>query len=540
MAILVGRFRVGVIAGILCLGVTSSAGAQPVPPMPPMPPASPVMPVSTSPPPLAAPSSPAASETHPAYLPVSPLGISNSQSPAIGSAPSAGIPGPVIQTQPAPGTPGATPRQEPLLSSQPPPFQITPDTPAITNDPNFYEGNPPVQDLSALFPGRFRDTKYKWYGFIRMDSIYDFRPMASTDSFVTSAIPIPQGRGQNFVMTPRYTRLGFDTETPIKRFDWTLKSRIEMDFFNGNTSGLFGSFPIRLRFAWADFGPFLIGQAASLFMDYDVFPNVLDYQGPGGMVLMRQPLAAVRIPVGKKLKVSAGVEQPYSDIQWFENGAWILNPGSGIITTPGVGRNIQDLPDFTGNIRYEGDYGHMQVAGIARKLTFQPGPGDSALDEFGYGVNVTGTFHPWACLHGSPRSGDCATPWSKSRFLYQFAAGHGINRYIQDVNGLGLDATFDPATGFRPIPSYGWFVSYEQWWGKQWASVFTYGQNACDLTDTLPGNTYERANYVSANIIWLPVERLGVGLEYLYGMRRNKDGQNGDNSRIQMAFQYRF
>src|SRR4029453_13512810 len=139
-----------------------------------------------------------------------------------------------------------------------------------------------------------------------------------------------------------------------------MKTRIEMDFFNGNTSGLFGSFPLRLRFAWADFGPFLIGQAASLFMDYDVFPNVLDYQGPGGMVLMRQPLVAVRGPLGENTTFIIGVEQPYSDIQWFENGAWIVNPGSGIITTPGVGRNVQDLPDFTPNIRYDEDYGHMQ------------------------------------------------------------------------------------------------------------------------------------------------------------------------------------
>ncbi len=143
---------------------------------------------------------------------------------------------------------------------------------------------------------------------------------------MTSSIPVPQGRGQNTVLTPRYTRLGLDTETPIKSLDWTIKTRIEMDFFNGNTSGAFGSFPIRLRFAWADFGPFLIGQAASLFMDYDVFPNVLDYQGPGGMVLMRQPIVAVHFPIGEKLKFSIGVEQPYSDIQWFENGTWIVQP----------------------------------------------------------------------------------------------------------------------------------------------------------------------------------------------------------------------
>ena len=217
-----------------------------------------------------------------------------------------------------------------------------------------------------------------------------------------------------------------------------------------------------------------------------------------------------------------------------------MNPGSGIITTPGVGRNVQDVPDFTGNVRYDGDYGHMQVAGIGRKLTFQPATGDSALDEFGYGVNVTGTFHPWACMHGTPRSGDCATPLSMSRFLWQFAAGHGISRYIQDVNGLGLDATFDPANGFRPIPGYGWVVAYEQWWAKNWASNFTYGQDAFDLTDTLPDNTYQRANYVSANLIWFPVERMGVGMEYLYGFRKNKDGQKGDNTRIQMAFRYKF
>jgi hypothetical protein len=434
-----------------------------------------------------------------------------------------------VRTQPAP-----------LLSSQPPPFQITPDTPAATQDPNFFEGFRSVQDLTDILPGRFRETRYKWYGFIRLDGIYDFRPMASTDSFVTSAIPIPQGRGQNTVLTPRYTRLGFDTETPIKSMDWTLKTRIEMDFFNGNTSGLFGSFPIRLRFAWADFGPFLIGQAASLFMDYDVFPNVLDYQGPGGMILMRQPLFAVRAKLGERTTAMVGVEQPYSDIQWFENGAWIVNPGSGIITTPGVGRNVQDLPDFTANVRRVGDYGHVQLAGILRKLTFQPGVGDSALDELGYGVNLTGTFHPWAALTNTPRDGDCATVWAKSRFLGQFAAGRGIARYLQDENGLGLDATFDPVNGFRTIPAYGWFAAYEQWWAKRLASVFTYGQDALELTDTLPGSTYLRANYVSANLIWLPVDRMGVGVEYLYGFRKNKDGGRGENSRIQMAFQYRF
>jgi hypothetical protein len=426
------------------------------------------------------------------------------------------------------------------FSSKPPPFTIGPGSPvAATNDQNFFNGFAGVQDFSRLLPGNFANTKYKWYGFIRMDGIYDFHPIKSTDDFVTSSIPVPQGRGQNAVLTPRYTRLGFDTETPFEACDWTIKTRIEMDFFNGNTSGAFGSFPIRLRFAWVDFGPFLIGQAASVFMDYDVFPNVVDYEGPGGMVLMRQPIFAVRQKIGEKMKVTVGVEQPYSDIQWFDGGIWNVNPGTGIIATPGAPRNIQDSPDFTGNFRYVGDYGHFQVAGIGRKLTFQPGVG-SAIDKWGYGINLTGTLHPWACLCDTPRSGDCATPMSKSRFLAQFATGHGINRYIQDVNGLGLDATFDAANGFRLIPSYGWFVAYEQWWAKKWGSNFTYGQNSSSLTDTLPSTTYKGANYITANLVWFPFERFGVGLEALHGYRQNKDGEKGSDTRIQMAFRYGF
>jgi hypothetical protein len=70
--------------------------------------------------------------------------------------------------------------------------------------------------------------------------------------------------------------------------------------------------------------------------------------------------------------------------------------------------------------------------------------------------------------------------------------------------------------------------------------VFSYGEADTDLTDTLPDDTYESANYATANLIWLPVERMGVGIEYLYGSRTNKDGQSGTAHRIQVGFQYKF
>jgi hypothetical protein len=447
------------------------------------------------------------------------------------------------------------------LSSKPPAFTIPPGSatpapapaatdpaapkdppvPAVSNDANTFAGFGDVQDaFSSLLAGNFKNTRYKWYGFVRLDGIYDFRPMGSTDSFVTSSIPVPQGKGSNAVLTPRYSRIGFDTSTPLDDHeDWVVKTRIEMDFFNGNTSGAFGSQPIRLRFAWIDVGPFLVGQAASLFMDYDAYPNVLDYQGPPGMVLMRQPVAAVRIPIGEKARLAIGVEQPYSDIQWLDGGGFVVNPGTGIITTPGVPKNIQNVPDLTGNFRYAHDYGHIQIAGIARQLGYQSAA-EHVYHEYGYGVNVTGTFHPWACLEGIPKDAEGVGPVEKSRILAQYAYGHGINRYLNDVNGLGLDATFDPLNGFRAVTSTGWYVAYEQWWTNKLASNFIFSRSKVDLTNTLPDDTYRLAEYAGVNLIWLPVERLGLGIEFLYGSRENKDGEKGKNYRIQTAVQYRF
>ena len=60
------------------------------------------------------------------------------------------------------------------------------------------------------------------------------------------------------------------------------------------------------------------------------------------------------------------------------------------------------------------------------------------------------------------------------------------------------------------------------------------------VCEHVPANTYKNATYYSANLIWLPVERLGVGIEYLYGTRENKDGQGGTGQRIQAGIQYRF
>lgn len=383
--------------------------------------------------------------------------------------------------------------------------------------------------IEGIFPGTYliprTKTSIMLYGFARLDGILDLNPIGSTDDFVTSSIPVPQGRGQNFVLTPRYSRLGVKTFTPTTINDWVVQTKIEMDFFNGNTSGGFGSFPIRLRFAYADWGYFRFGQDASVFMDYDVFPNVLDYEGPPGMVLMRQPVLRMTLPIGDMAHWAVAIEQPFSDI-----------------TTSPDGQNIQDIPDLTTHFRYDTGLGHLQVSGVLRKLTNQPevGPDQSKL---GWGVNFTGDYHPWAaCMGVNPARKENPNGLERSRFLGQYAYGYGINRYIQDVNGLGLDAAAGPGGLFRAIQATGWFGAYEHWWSESWSTTLLYGEARSFIPGDLglPGNTYQGAQYAAVNLVWIPIPNMMLGGEYLWGSRTNIDGDSGHARRVAIACQYNF
>jgi hypothetical protein len=66
--------------------------------------------------------------------------------------------------------------------------------------------------------------------------------------------------------------------------------------------------------------------------------------------------------------------------------------------------------------------------------------------------------------------------------------------------------------------------------------VYSYGVRS--ETEIDPTDTLRSTNYVAINLIWEPVERLSMGIEYLYGTRTDKDGSFGQDSRIQCSVQY--
>jgi DcaP outer membrane protein len=376
---------------------------------------------------------------------------------------------------------------------------------------------------SFLVPGT--NTSFRLRGFVRATGLYDFNPIGSRDDFVTNTIPVPQQSGQNNNISARYSRIGLDTWTPTPIFNWNVHTFIEADFFNGPAQAVGGGGnPFRLRFAFVDFGYFRVGQQNTVFMDGNAFPNTVDFAGPRGLANLRRPSIRVTIPLCDQLFWAAGIEQPFSDI-----------------TTNGLGTNVQDVPDFATHLRYETDFGHVQLSSVFRSIGYQPTDGE-VTRRLGWGLSASTAFHPWAILIGSsPVRKDNPTGLERSRVLLQYTCGWGIGRYIQDTAGLGLDGQVDPTTGGFDTPwAAGWSVSYEHWFTEKWLTNLTYSAVQVGSNGGQSGTTYVGAKYLATSVWYIPIRNMSIGVEYLWGDRENLDEQRGSANRFNALMQYNF
>jgi hypothetical protein len=132
--------------------------------------------------------------------------------------------------------------------------------------------------------------EFSIYGFAQADYIQDFGGRLDPDwddAFRPSKIGIDGefGTDGQSSLSVKQSRFGVKGSMPTgvegKPFDF----KFEFDLFGVGADA--GQTTFRLRHAYGEWGSLLAGQTHSLFMDIDVFPNVIDYWGPDGMVFYR-------------------------------------------------------------------------------------------------------------------------------------------------------------------------------------------------------------------------------------------------------------
>ena len=363
---------------------------------------------------------------------------------------------------------------------------------------------------SILIPGT--KTSFQIGGYVQLDAIFDADRINNKDAFVVNSIPTggdKTGAGStNFSI--RQTRLFLKTQTPTDNWG-DLVTYVEIDFF-----GTDGSEP-RIRHAYGQVGDkhqLLAGQTWSAFQDATIIPATLDFQGPPGVITNRRPQVRYRRQWNERWTSVVALEDPNSELT-------VPSGFTGVESGP--------LPELAGNVRWGPEWGHLQLSGVLRALQFDPDDGHRETD-LGYGLNLTGSVKT---LKLDEKHTD--------QVLFQLATGQGIARYVNDTNGLGLDAVIvAPGDDLEALDVFAGMLAYQHWWTTKLASTVAYSYVGLDDVTGQAPSDYQSGQYAVANLRYFPAERVMLGGEVLYGIREDIDGDQGDDLRVQFSVQYRF
>jgi hypothetical protein len=386
---------------------------------------------------------------------------------------------------------------------------------------------PPAVQVTPAAPRPPRDHNLELYGFVQLDAIQDFKRVNPDWDATLRPSRIPTEKGQfggngQSIFSVRQSRLGAKATGNI--WGKPYEAKFEFDLYGTGVDA--GQTTFRVRHMYAKWGPLLFGQTNTLFMDGDIFPNVVDYWGPTGMVFVRTPQIRWTFLDNNGWTAAVALEHPSDDI----------DPGNIRLIDEDIAANIQaneELPDLTAAVRYGGGWGHVRLAGILRKVGYDTRGTDGNEPDghkTGWGLNLTGSANLGMF---TPRLG----------VVY----GRGIATYMND-GGMDLApaiATFTDGNQIVIVPKaeavklLGVSAYVDINWTKQWTSALGYSFTEVDNTNFQDATAFHKGEYASANLLYAR-DSLLAGLEFLWGKRTDNDGDTGTDTRMQATFKWSF
>jgi len=379
-------------------------------------------------------------------------------------------------------------------------------------------------------PGKAAKLTADLYGFVQADGIYDFKRVAPDweDTLRVTTIPTQSGTyGNNgdFVFGVRQSRFGIKGN-----YGDDISFKLEGDLFGVGSDQ--GQTTPRLRQAWATYQHFGMGQTWSNFMDIGIFPNTIDYWGPTGMVFYLNRQARFTFPVGRD-EFSISLENPDTALsvgQFRDTSDCDLpNAPAGCAsvdsTAADVFQSYNNIPDLAARYRKNGDFGHVQVAGIMRKLGYERLDNGAKGYEIGWGINTTAAIRTWG----------------EDQLKLQVAYGEGIGNYMNDG---GIDIAPDSANidtaGAEAVPLWGISAYYDHYWSRAWSTTFGWSMTDLDTARGQAGTEFKKGQIAQINLLHYPVEHVLLGTEVIWGQRENIDGDIGSDYRIQFTLKVDF
>lgn len=319
--------------------------------------------------------------------------------------------------------------------------------------------------------------------------------------------PATYGSAPEATLSVRQSRLGAYADVPVAGD--ALHTELEFDFFGVGKDE--GQTTIRLRQAFGQWRFLLAGQTNSVFMDGDIFPDVIEYWGPAGMVLYRNPQLRIT-PVRGPSTVAFAIERPGT----------VIDPG----VLQGTYESRSPLPDLTAHYRFALHESHVQLAGIARSLGYR----STGLEA------RSGAVLGWG-VHASSVAKIAFGAASSATFRLSAVYGRGIANYLNDG---GVDVAATNTGSFEAEPLLGAVGYLDLRFGAHVGGSVGYSFTQVQNSPGQAATAFHRGDYASATLLCFPIKNLITGASYTWGRRLDADHDAGIDQRAQLSVKYLF
>lgn len=386
-----------------------------------------------------------------------------------------------------------------------------------------------VPALAEDAPGVFKipgtDSTIKFYGYVQLDTTLDFSGRVGdieNNDWATFLPGVPaddsdEGKQKKpqLYLTGRTSRFGIQTTTPTSVGN--VGVRLEGDFNGPNdfqSETFTNSVLFRLRHAYGTVGNLLVGQTWTTFLDLGAYPDVVDFNGPGSIALVRNPMLRYTFALapGATLAIAA------------ENARGAQRGGT----------KFQTLPDFHANLTYGAKWGHVSVRGVTQQYNEFLGAADPATK-----------FTVAGAVSGSVKVGG-------DTLVAQFSGGPGVGRYLLNSLGTGGSGagayTLDSNNELDLWTVFAYHVGYTHVWNPSFRSNVVFSQTFIQdaKVDDVEATNNVQKDMVQAfvNTFWSFAKNAQFGLEYEFGQWKSFTNGTpelkGTQNRVTATFNYGF
>lgn len=291
-------------------------------------------------------------------------------------------------------------------------------------------------------------------------------------------------------------------------------------FFKANFMGDDNAF--NCYHLYARYRRLTVGYTNSLFTDGAAEPFTIDFQGPNGYPDLTLFTAYWEQKLDSHFSIAAGIDAPTAE----------LPHGSSV--SP-VNQRLPAIPVY---FQYAWNSGksHVRLSGLLRPMQYRNmSEATPSQSDRGYNQTVTGA--------GIQLSGMTGIAGSLS-LQFNGVYGSGIASYIQDDNGLDIDALASDKAGKMELTrTIGLTGGLTYVFSPKVSSNLVYSHvrnHFSDDANIRMSDQYRSGDYLAANIIYAVNKFVSFGIEYDHARRVNTNDIKLSSNRIQCQFAVTF